>query len=635
MKRILSIFLSLILTLNIAGAVDLSAFAKETEFSSFLVNPIYENVVDEQALMQETEEIEAQAQSDNDENTIIADTKTVRYPTPLEASKTLRDHMVKRESKIRVTFLSGTISATKAAQNVFYNALDQDISVSAEDGDYLKWHWKSVQLSGGRQYVQDKYLYTITYTVTYPTTYAQEQKVTKQIKEDSKKMNLAGKSNYKKALAIHDYVCRKIKYDYVHVNDQSYLNQFTTYGGLFSGVAVCQSYATLYYRLCYENNVPCRVVTSAEHAWNLVNVDGANYYVDCTWDDTALDDPDSTTGNYWSNDFVYIYFLYGLNDIKDTMHALEEDYKTEDFREKYPISSESYVCPHSKTVWTVPQGSDCSMGFARDLECDNCAEKMGEGKVLPNTAHDYTVTTTAVKCTADGYTLHKCKNCAYSYKTDIKKAPGHSYKSNLKKATSGNAGSIIVKCTRCNAVKSTTAIPKISETALSTVTYTYNGKVRTPAVTVKDSKGKALTKNKDYTVSYPKGRKAVGKYTVKITFKGNYSGTTTKSFTIKPKATSISKLTAGKKKFTVKWKKMTSQTTGYQIQYSTSSKFTSKTTKTVTVSKNKTTSKSISKLKAKKKYYVRIRTYKNVKVNGKTQKLYSSWSKAKKVTTKK
>ncbi|MGN0522144.1 MAG: fibronectin type III domain-containing protein, partial [Eubacterium sp.] len=77
------------------------------------------------------------------------------------------------------------------------------------------------------------------------------------------------------------------------------------------------------------------------------------------------------------------------------------------------------------------------------------------------------------------------------------------------------------------------------------------------------------------------------------------------------------------------WKKLTTQTTGYQIQYSTSSKFTK--AKTVTVSKNSTTSKTISKLKANKKYYVRVRTYKTV--DGK--KIYSAWSKAKSVTTKK
>ncbi|MCM1285863.1 MAG: fibronectin type III domain-containing protein [Acetobacter sp.] len=632
MKRILSIFLSLIFITNIAGAVDLSVYAKETEFSSFLINPIYEDAVDKQTLIKETEELEKQSQTDND-NTIIAERKSANYATPLQASQTLRDHMVKRESKIKVTFLSGTISSKKAAENVFYNALDQEISVSAEDGDYLKWHWQSVNFQVGWQSVQDKYLYTILYTVTYPTTYDQEQKVTKQIKDDSKKLNLTGKSNYKKALAIHDYVCNKIKYDYDHVNDTEYINQYTAYGGLFTGVAVCQSYATLYYRLCYENNVKCRVVTSANHAWNLVNIDGANYYVDCTWDDTKTDDVNSNTGNYWSNEIVYDYFLCGTNTLDDYMHILESDYKTEDFQNKYPISSETYVCPHDKTVWTIPQGSNCSAGFVRDLECDNCAEKMGEGEVPPNTKHIDLTTTVKATCTSGGYTLHKCQNCAYSYKSDIKKALGHSYKNNITQATSSKAGSIVNKCTRCNTVKSTTAIPKISAINLSTTTYTYNGKVRTPAVTVKDAKGKVLKKNTDYTVTYAKGRKAVGKYSVTIKFKGNYSATATKTFTIKPKSTSITKLTAGKKKFTVKWKKLTSQTTGYQIQYSTSSKF--KSAKTVTVSKNKTTSKSISKLKAKKKYYVRIRTYKTVKVNGKNTKIYSSWSKAKTVTTKK
>jgi len=188
-------------------------------------------------------------------------------------------------------------------------------------------------------------------------------------------------------------------------------------------------------------------------------------------------------------------------------------------------------------------------------------------------------------------------------------------------------GKIVKKCTVCNkTVTSTIYYPKTI--SLSATSYTYNGKVKKPSVTVKNSKGNKIG-SQYYSVSYSKGRKNVGKYTVTIKFKGNYTGTIKKTFTIKPKSTSISKLTAGKKKFTVKWKKQTSQTTGYQIQYSTNKNF--KSAKTVTVSKNKTTSKAVSKLKAKKKYYVRIRTYKTV---GKT-KIYSSWSKAKTVTTKK
>ena len=94
-------------------------------------------------------------------------------------------------------------------------------------------------------------------------------------------------------------------------------------------------------------------------------------------------------------------------------------------------------------------------------------------------------------------------------------------------------------------------------------------------------------------------------------------------------ATSITSLSAKDNGFTVKWKKKT-KITGYQIQYSTSSKFSMKNTKTVKIQKAKTASKKITDLKSSKKYYVRIRTYKIVK----KKKSYSSWSKKKNVTTK-
>ena len=200
------------------------------------------------------------------------------------------------------------------------------------------------------------------------------------------------------------------------------------------------------------------------------------------------------------------------------------------------------------------------------------------------------------------------------------------------KATTSKNGYIATKCSICNKTLSTQATIYYPKTiSLSTTSYTYDGKAKKPSITVKDSKGKKIASS-NYTVSYSSGRKSVGKYTVTIKFKGNYSGTVKKTFTIKPKSTTLSKVSAGKKAFTVKWKKQTSQTTGYQIQYSTASNF--KGAKTVTVSSNKTTSKKISKLKAKKKYYVRVRTYKTVKINGKNTKIYSSWSKAKTVKTK-
>ena len=104
--------------------------------------------------------------------------------------------------------------------------------------------------------------------------------------------------------------------------------------------------------------------------------------------------------------------------------------------------------------------------------------------------------------------------------------------------------------------------------------------------------------------------------------------TTKNTETVKPKKTSIKKLSKGKKKFTVTWAKV-SGVKGYQIQYSSNKKF-KKNNKSVTVTKQKTTKATVKKLKSKKKYYVRVRTYKTV--NGK--KIYSSWSKVKSVKTK-
>ena len=284
---------------------------------------------------------------------------------------------------------------------------------------------------------------------------------------------------------------------------------------------------------------------------------------------------------------------------------------------------------------------------AHDYGSDNVCDTCGYYKTVPHTHNLTLVAAKAATCTEGGKeAYYKCEGCGKFYEdvlgtkeiTDLASwgniaKIAHTTKQTVTKATPTANGKIVNYCSVCKKTLSTTVIPKASSIKLKATSLTYNGKVRTPKVIVKDRTGKTLVKNTDYTVSYAKGRKYVGKYAVKITFKGKYSGTKTLYFTIKPKATSISSLTAGSKKFTVKWKKQATQTTGYQVQYSASSKFSK--AKTVTVGKNTTVSKKISKLSGKKKYYVRVRTYKTVKINGKSIRIYSGWSKAKTVTTKK
>ena len=164
------------------------------------------------------------------------------------------------------------------------------------------------------------------------------------------------------------------------------------------------------------------------------------------------------------------------------------------------------------------------------------------------------------------------------------------------------------------------AAKSISKTKVAAISAkTYTGKQVKPVVVVKD--GKKTLKNKvDYTVSY--GTNKIGKGTVTITGKGNYSGKISKSFAINPRKTTVTVKSAAKKFTATVGKK--SEATKYQIAYSTNSKF--KGAKTLNTKSTKATIKAVSG----KKYYVKVRT---VKVVGKTSYV-SSWSGVKTVKVK-
>ena len=346
---------------------------------------------------------------------------------------------------------------------------------------------------------------------------------------------------------------------------------------------------------------------------------------------------------------------------------------------------------HTRTVKGSAKGhSYVAATCTKAKMCSRC--KATSGKAL---GHSYTVAT----CT-------KPKTCSRC-KATSGKALGHSYKNAItKKATTSENGEIVKKCTVCGSATSTT-VRYIKTIKLYTTSYTYNGKTKaptvivkdsagktlkkdtdytvtygsgrknvgtykvtvkmkgnytgtkvltfkinpakvtskfsfklsdtkliyngkakTPTVTVKDASGKTLKKNTDYTVSYAKGRKNVGTYKVTIKMKGNYTGTKTLTFKIVPKAASINKLTAKSKAIIVKLNRSLQQSTGYEIQYSTKKNFSG--AKTKVIKSYKTSSVTLTGLKAKTTYYIRIRTYKTV--DG--VKYYSNWCTYKNIRTK-
>lgn len=167
----------------------------------------------------------------------------------------------------------------------------------------------------------------------------------------------------------------------------------------------------------------------------------------------------------------------------------------------------------------------------------------------------------------------------------------------------------------------------VSALGVSVANATYSGKALKPAPAVYDGSTK-LKKGTHYKVSYS-NNKNPGTATVKITGKYPYFGTTTKTFTIKPKGTTITKLRAVKRGLKATWKKRTKQVTGFQVQIATNKKFTANVTSFTKASRYATGGK-VGNLKAKKRYYVRVRTYKSV--NGK--RIYSKWSGVRSVITK-
>ena len=158
-----------------------------------------------------------------------------------------------------------------------------------------------------------------------------------------------------------------------------------------------------------------------------------------------------------------------------------------------------------------------------------------------------------------------------------------------------------------------------ADVKLSSTKLAYTGESRTPNVTVKVG-GKTLTNGPDYILYY-KNTRNPGKATVTVVGIGKYTGQKTLSYYIVPKRAAITKVTsAGKKKLTIKWKKDT-KADGYQVQLSLKKNF-SKIARSLYFKKNTSVSTTVTGLTSGKKYYVRVRAYKNV--DGK--KKYGSFS---------
>ena len=273
------------------------------------------------------------------------------------------------------------------------------------------------------------------------------------------------------------------------------------------------------------------------------------------------------------------------------------------------------TCTTPKTCKECGTTEGSKLGHSYTNACDTTCNRSGCGATRSIT-HDYAAATCTVakKCKVCGTTSGSKLGHSYTNACDktcnrsgcgATRSITHSYKTTTTKATLSKNGKVETKCSVCGNVSKTTTVYYPKTIKLSKTAYIYNGKVQTPSVTVKDSKGNTLKKDTDYTVKYSDGRKNTGKYTVTITFKGKYSGTKTLSYNILPSKTSKISITSATTSLKATWKKVTGAT-GYKVELLNSK---GKAVKTVTTTKLTYTFKKLSKVTT---YKVRVTAYKTI-----------------------
>ena len=272
--------------------------------------------------------------SDNIAPYSMEDTPNISYTDDVDAlASTLRQQMVSRAAVINLYYHHDSV----LTQAVFDQLCD-DLFAKAiahtgvgKEGDYILWNCQRYTV-GATQEASSQgsgYDVHITFTFTYLTDASQEAEVDQAVANLLKTLDLSGKTDYQKIKAIYDYICSNITYDYDNLYDDSYTLKHSSYAALINKKAVCQGYASLFYRLALEAGIDARVISgdsNGPHAWNIVKIEGSYYNLDSTWD----------AGNT-----EYEYFLKNAKDFPN--HTRDAAYTTAAFTSSYPIAATSYA----------------------------------------------------------------------------------------------------------------------------------------------------------------------------------------------------------------------------------------------------------------------------------------------------
>jgi len=301
---------------EVAGVQVVDVETKMPSYSEFVINPVYADILDREAVSNELSVVSNQIES------YSVSPAATTLTTVDQVVDYVRKQMVARSGNITTVIPYSLFeSVSNFSSTVFNEAIEHTEACSGKEGDALYWAWKVYNFNGEGTYDA----FTVTWTVTYYTTAAQEKTLNQKVNSIMDELAFTeSTSDYDKIKAIHDYICDAVDYD-------STYKKYSAYEALCTGSAVCQGYAVACYRLCKEAGLPVRVIAGSggggKHGWNIVKIGDVYYNVDCTWDGQT-----ATTYDTW--------FL--LSEIDFVDHTRWEEYSTDAFYKKYPMALYSW-----------------------------------------------------------------------------------------------------------------------------------------------------------------------------------------------------------------------------------------------------------------------------------------------------
>ncbi|MCF0133673.1 MAG: hypothetical protein HUJ72_07380 [Blautia sp.] len=538
------------------------------------INPLYEDILDESDLPPIQEELPA-----------LYGLREVSY-TWEEAVEIFRDALMNWESSISV--LMDPAEKSKIDSNWLIRAFEEACKHTGDPtgGDYIRWTYTAFQgqvLATYDSETKEVIGYRLKISISYNTTQEQEAELANKIQNLFQELNIESlPDDYSKIRKLYDYICANVQYDYEH--PASYRLKYTAYAALLNGTAVCQGYATLFYRMALELGIDCRLiagkadVTGENHGWNIVRIGDLYYNLDATWDS-------STTSH--DTYFLKNNYRFGLDGLgqSDRKHRRFYEYDTEEFNTIYPMAEHSYhpdciagghanvmeyaekpatcvqdgltggkycemcdtiveaasVIPaHGHTVKVVPEvAATCSAeGQSSYTICEDpdCGLQLTIPGTLQKIAHNVSVKRVDPTCTASGWEQVKtCRGCGRIWYEGELPMADHTEmcsKETVPASFDEDGSTEEISCRQCKSVlQESEKIPRLDKFALSETSFVYDGKEHCPDITVTDCNGDVVS-DMYYSILSPIEPIEAGSYSITVEFQDRYQGSKDVTYTI-------------------------------------------------------------------------------------------------------